>query len=136
VPYEVVACIAEHLNAKGIPTNSARLLVLGLAYKKNVDDCRESPSIKILKLLEQLGFTLSYFDPHVSGSVSHRYGRLPGVELSELSDDALLNADTTLILTDHDAFDYDRIVRLSASAIDTRNATRNVRINRNKIVLA
>jgi len=69
MPYEVVARVAEHLNVKGIPTNSARLLVLGLAYKKNVDDCRESPSIKILKLLEDRGFTLSYFDPHVSGYV-------------------------------------------------------------------
>jgi UDP-N-acetyl-D-glucosamine dehydrogenase len=136
MPYEVVARVAERLNAKGIPTSSARLLVLGLAYKKNVDDCRESPSIKILKLLEDRGFTLSYFDPHVSGYVSHRYGRLPGVELPELSDDALLNADATLILTDHDAFDYDRIVRLSAAVIDTRNATRKVAANRDKIILA
>ena len=136
MPYEVVARIVEHLNAKGIPTSSARLLVLGLAYKKNVDDCRESPSIKILKLLEDRGFTLSYYDPHVSGYVSHRYGRLPGVELPALSDDTLLNADATLILTDHDAFDYDRIVRLSAAVIDTRNATRNVAANRDKIILA
>jgi UDP-N-acetyl-D-glucosamine dehydrogenase len=136
MPYEVVARIVEHLNAKGIPTSSARLLVLGLAYKKNVDDCRESPSIKILKLLQDRDFTLSYYDPHVSGYVSHRYGRLPGVELPELSDDALLNADATLILTDHDAFDYDRIVRLSAAVIDTRNATRNVATNRDKIILA
>jgi UDP-N-acetyl-D-glucosamine dehydrogenase len=136
MPYEVVARVAEHLSAKGIPTSSARLLVLGLAYKKNVDDCRKSPSIKILKLLADRQFTLSYFDPHVSGYVSHRYGSLPGVELSELSDDALLNGDATLILTDHDAFDYDRIVRLSASVIDTRNATRNVATNRDKIILA
>jgi UDP-N-acetyl-D-glucosamine dehydrogenase len=136
MPYEVVARIAEHLNAKGISTKAARLLVLGLAYKKNVDDCRESPSIKILKLLEDRGFTLSYFDPHVSGYVSHRYGSLPGVELPELSDEALLNADATLILTDHDVFDYDRIVRLSKSVIDTRNATRNVAANRDKIILA
>jgi UDP-N-acetyl-D-glucosamine dehydrogenase len=136
MPYEVVARVAERLNAKGIPTSSARLLVLGLAYKKNVDDCRESPSIKILKLLEDRGFTLSYFDPHVSGYVSHRYGRLPGVELPKLSDDSLLNTDATLILTDHDAFDYERIVRLSAAVIDTRNATRNVAANRDKIIHA
>src|SRR5664279_528792 len=64
MPYEVVARVAEHLNAKGIATSSARLLVLGLAYKKNVDDCRESPSIKILKLLADRGLTLAYFDPH------------------------------------------------------------------------
>ena len=136
MPYEVVARVAEHLNAKGISTNSARLLVLGLAYKKNVDDCRESPSIKILNLLANRGFTLSYFDPHVKGYVSHRYGRLPGVELSELSDNVFLNTDATLILTDHDAFDIDRIVRLSKSVIDTRNATRNVTTDRHKIVLA
>jgi UDP-N-acetyl-D-glucosamine dehydrogenase len=136
MPYEVVARVAEHLNAMGIPTSSARLLVLGLAYKKNVDDCRESPSIKILKLLAERGITLCYFDPHVSGYVSHRYGSLPGVELPELSDAALRQADATLILTDHDAFDYERIARLSTAVIDTRNATRNVVANREKIVLA
>jgi len=136
MPYEIVARVAEQLNARGFPTSSARLLVLGLAYKKNVDDCRESPSIKILTLLADRGLTLSYFDPHVSGYVSHRYGRLPGVELPILTDDALLDADATLILTDHDAFDYDRIVRLSKLVIDTRNATRNVALRRERIVLA
>jgi UDP-N-acetyl-D-glucosamine dehydrogenase len=84
------------------------LLVRGLAYKKNVDHCCESLSIKILKLLADRGVTLSYFDPHVSGYVLHRYGRLPG----------------------------GRIVQLSASVIDTRNATRNVATNRDKIILA
>jgi len=136
MPYEVVARVTEHMNSNGIPSNSARLLVLGLAYKKNVDDCRESPSIKILELLAQRGYTLSYFDPHVTGYVSDRYGRLPGTELPELSDAAFLNSDATLILTDHDLFDYDRIVRLSSSVIDTRNATRNVVTNREKIFLA
>ena len=68
--------------------------------------------------------------------VSHRYGRLPGAELPELTDDALLDADATLILTDHDAFDYERIVRLSKTVIDTRNATGNVAAHRDKIILA
>jgi UDP-N-acetyl-D-glucosamine dehydrogenase len=136
MPYEVVSRVVEHLNGKGIPANSARLLVLGLAYKKNVDDCRESPSIKILKLLADRGLCLSYFDPHVKGYVSHRYGGLPGIEVPELSDDVLLNADATLILTDHDVFDYERIVRLSQTVIDTRNATRKVNADREKIVLA
>jgi UDP-N-acetyl-D-glucosamine dehydrogenase len=136
MPYEIVAHIAQYLNSKGISMRNARVLVLGLAYKKNVDDCRESPSIKILKLLAEQGAVLSYFDPYVSGYVSHRYGRLPGSELPELSDDELLSADATLILTDHDAFDYDRIVQLSRVVIDTRNATRNVVANRGKIVLA
>jgi len=136
MPYNVVTRVAEHLNARGIPTSAARLLVLGLAYKKNVDDCRESPPIKILKLLADRGIDLSCFDPHVSGYVSHRYGALPGVELPELSDVALGAADATLILTDHDAFDYERIVRLSAAVIDTRNATRNVAADRDKVNLA
>lgn len=135
MPYEVVARVADYLSSQGIPSSTARLLVLGLAYKKNVDDCRESPSIKILKLLADRGFTLSYFDPYVKGHVSQRYGRLPGVELLELTDDAFLNTDATLILTDHDRFDYDRIVRLSKAVIDTRNATRNI-ANRKKIILA
>jgi UDP-N-acetyl-D-glucosamine dehydrogenase len=136
MPYEVVARVADHLSSLGIPSSAARLLVLGLAYKKNVDDCRESPAIKILKLLADRGFTLLYFDPHVNGYVSQRYGRLPGVELLELTDDAFLNTDATLILTDHDSFDYDRIVRLSKAVIDTRNATRNISTDRDKIILA
>jgi len=136
MPYEVVGRVVEYLNAHGIATSSARLLVLGLAYKKNVDDCRESPAIKILRLLADRSMQISYFDPHVSGYVSHRYGQLPGTELADLSDDALLNADAALILTDHDALDYERIVHLSNIVIDTRNATRQVRTQREKIVLA
>lgn len=136
MPYEVVARVTDVLNAKGIPATSARILVLGLAYKKNVDDCRESPSIKVLKLLAEHGYSISYFDPHVSGYVSHRYGKLPGKEISALTDDALLNANATLILTDHDAFDYDRIVDLSETTIDTRNATKHVRESREKIAFA
>jgi len=136
MPYEVVIRVVDHINARGIPANKARLLVLGLAYKKNVDDCRESPSIKILKLLADRGFVVSYFDPHVNGYVSHRYGRLPGTELRELSDDVIAGADATLILTDHDAFDCERIVQLSKSVIDTRNATRSITSQREKIVLA
>jgi UDP-N-acetyl-D-glucosamine dehydrogenase len=135
MPYEIVARVAETLNAARIATTSSRLLVLGLAYKKNVDDCRESPAIRILTLLAERGIAISYFDPHVSGYISHRYGRLPGVELHELSDDALLNADATLILTDHDAFDYERIVHLSRIVIDARNATKNIANDRDKIVL-
>jgi UDP-N-acetyl-D-glucosamine dehydrogenase len=136
MPFEVVSRVVELLNARGIASKGARMLVLGLAYKKNVDDCRESPAIRILKLLSERGLRLTYFDPHVSGYVSHRYGRLKGVELAQLSDEAITDADATLILTDHDAYDYERIVRLSASVIDTRNATRDVKANREKIVLA
>ena len=135
MPYAIVDRVAELLNQAGIATASSRLLVLGLAYKKNVDDCRESPAIRIMTLLAQRGIAISYFDPHVSGYVSHRYGRLPGLELASLSNDDLANADATLILTDHDAFDYERIVRLSRVVIDTRNATKHVTRNRDKIVL-
>jgi UDP-N-acetyl-D-glucosamine dehydrogenase len=136
MPYEVVARVVDHLSSQGIPSSTGRLLVLGLAYKKNVDDCRESPSIKILKLLADRGFTLSYFDPHVSSYVSHRYGRLPGIELRELTDDVFANTDATLILTDHDAYDYERIVRLSKTVIDARNATHSISTDRDKIILA
>jgi UDP-N-acetyl-D-glucosamine dehydrogenase len=136
MPYEVVSRVSEYLNGRGFSMGSASVLVLGLAYKKNVDDCRESPAIKILRLLADRGLRLTYFDPHVRGYVSHRYGKLPGVELQDLSDESFLNADTTLILTDHDAFDYERIVRLSRAVIDTRNATRSVSANRDKIIFA
>ncbi len=105
MPYEVVARVGEYLNARGVASTAARLLVLGLAYKKNVDDCRESPAIKILKLLADRGYSIVYFDPLVTGYVSHRYGGLPGTELSALTDTDLKEADAVLLLTDHDAFD-------------------------------
>jgi len=136
MPYEVVNRVSEYLGASGICLNGAHILVLGLAYKKNVDDCRESPSIKILKILSERGAKVSYFDPHVKGYVSHRYGRLPGTELPDLNPEALAQQDASLILTDHDAFDFEQIVENSRIVIDTRNATAKVRNGREKIVLA
>jgi UDP-N-acetyl-D-glucosamine dehydrogenase len=136
MPYEVVNRITNYLSTNGVCLNGARLLVLGLAYKKNVDDCRESPAIKILKILADRGAHLSYYDPHVKNFVSHRYGKLRGSELQTLTEDEMAKADGTIILTDHDAFDYDQIVKFSKLIIDTRNATRNVSQGRAKIVLA
>lgn len=136
MPYEVVNRVSEHLGVNGICLNGAKILVLGLAYKKNVDDCRESPSIKILKILSERGAKVSYFDPHAKGYVSHRYGRLPGTELPKLDVTALAQHDASLILTDHDAFDFQQIVDSSRIVIDTRNATAKVTKGREKIVLA
>lgn len=136
MPYQVVHRLSEHLDKNGKCLNSARILVLGLAYKKNVDDCRESPSIKILKILADRGANISYFDPHARNYVSHRYGRLPGNEVPALTASALAEADATLILTDHDAFDYEQIVQHSKLVVDARNATARVTAGREKIVLA
>lgn len=136
MPYEVINRVAEHLNLAGHCLNGARILVLGLAYKKNVDDCRESPSVKILKILADRGAKISYFDPHVKHYVSHRYGPLPGEEVAELTPEVLRETEATLIVTDHDAFDYDEIVRHSKLVVDTRNATAKVAQGREKIVLA
>jgi UDP-N-acetyl-D-glucosamine dehydrogenase len=136
MPYEVVNRVSEALAVNGVCLNGAKILVLGLAYKKNVDDCRESPSVKILKILSERGAKSSYFDPHARNYVSHRYGPLPGVELPGLDADALAQQDATLILTDHDAFDYNLIVQSSKLVIDTRNATAKVTSGREKIVLA
>src|SRR5215469_6280227 len=134
MPYEVVNRVSEALAVHGVCLNGAKVLVLGLAYKKNVDDCRESPSVKILKILSERGAKASYFDPHVRNYTSHRYGRLPGTEIPALDADALAQHDATLILTDHDAFDYDQIVQASKLVIDTRNATTKVANGREKIV--
>lgn len=136
MPYEVIHRLSEHLGRNGTCLNGARLLVLGLAYKKNVDDCRESPSIKVLKILADRGAKISYFDPHVQGYVSHRYGRLPGQEIPALTASVLAGVDATLILTDHDAFDYEQIVEHSRLVVDARNATARVVKGREKIVLA
>ncbi len=134
MPYEVVNRLAEGLSDRKTALRGAKILALGLAYKKNVDDCRESPAIKILKILADRGAEISYFDPYVTGYVSHRYGGLPGREVGELTAAELANADAALILTDHDCFDCDFIVEHSKMVLDTRNATGKVKNGREKIV--
>jgi UDP-N-acetyl-D-glucosamine dehydrogenase len=136
MPYEVVERTAQALGESGRTLKGSHILVLGVAYKKNVDDIRESPALKVIKLLKDRGAEVSYYDPHVPVFRSERHGELPAKSLRGLSPQALREADAVLILTDHDKVDYEKVVKNARLVIDTRNATKNVRRGREKIVLA
>ena len=119
------------LNDRGKSLKGANLLVLGVAYKRDVPDLRESPAIQIIELLQKDGANVIYHDPHVP-SFEEGHLHLEGVDLTE---ERLQAADCVLIVTDHTAFDYNWIVSHSAVVVDTRNATHLVSQGREKIVL-
>jgi len=135
MPYYVVSRTIEALNSHEKSVKNADILVLGVAYKKNVDDMRESPAVRVMELLEQKGARIRYHDPYVPVAESHR---TPGKTWTgvPLTDEALERADAVLILTDHTDVDYQRVVQRAKLVIDTRNATRGVTGNRQKIVKA
>jgi UDP-N-acetyl-D-glucosamine dehydrogenase len=125
MPNHVVARIAEALNEEGRPVKGSRVLVLGVAYKKDVDDPRESPAFTILELLQRRGAVVSYNDPHVPTlpAMRHHSIRLDSVPLTE---ETLAWNDCVVIVTDHSAYDYEWLVRHARLVVDTRNATARV----------
>ena len=129
MPYYVVAKAIEELNRKKKTINGAKILVLGIAYKKDVDDQRESPALKIISLLQEKGAKVSYNDPHVPESKGHR--DYPGLELKSvpLTEKMLKKCDAVIISTDHSVYDYDWIVKNTSLVIDTRNAVKKKRRN-------
>jgi UDP-N-acetyl-D-glucosamine dehydrogenase len=132
MPRHVHHLVIRALNRQRKALNGAQVLLLGVAYKPDVDDYREAPVFKIMELLAADGATVVTVDPHVAAFEDHhgqRYQTVP------LSDDLLAGADCVVIITDHSAFDYARIVAHSQAVVDTRNATRNVAEGREKIVL-
>ncbi|MEZ4270113.1 MAG: nucleotide sugar dehydrogenase [Myxococcota bacterium] len=135
MPRYVVERCAEALNLHKKALNGADVLVLGLAYKKDVDDVRESPALRIIELLRERGADVSYHDPHVPSTHKMRRHDL-GMSSVELTDERLSTTDAVLIVTEHSGIDYERIVRKAPLIIDTRNATRNVVGDREKIVKA
>lgn len=108
------------LGHRGVAASSARILALGVSYKRDLDDHRESPAIDVISLLEQAGMTVSYHDPLVPG-FSHDGRRYESVELT---DPVLDESDLVIILTDHSGVDYGRVVTLARHVFDTRNATK------------
>jgi UDP-N-acetyl-D-glucosamine dehydrogenase len=138
MPYYVVERVVEALGRSGRALNGSRVLVLGVAYKPDVDDLRESPALKIIEILEARGASVAYNDPHVPSLQARRvrgYGTIPLVSTA-LSREVLSEADCVLIATDHSAYDYSAIVEASRLVVDSRNATRNVENGREKIVKA
>jgi len=133
MPEYVVSRTSEFLNEFSKPIRGSKICLAGIAYKKDVDDPRESPSFDLLELLLQRGADMSYSDPHVATLPSMRHFDLPAMESQNLTPEYLQSLDAILIATDHTAFDYDLIVQHAPLVIDTRNATASVQANRDKI---
>jgi len=135
MPHYVIMRTMEALNDRGRTMKGAKILVLGLAYKKDVDDLRESPSIEIIELLKTHGAKVDYNDPHIPHTHKQREHDLR-MRSVPLSPKTLAGYDAVIVATDHSRYDYDQIVRHARLVVDTRNATLNVKQNRGKIVKA
>ena len=131
MPEHVALRAGDILNEDRLAVNGARILVLGAAYKANVSDVRESPSLDVMRELMHKGAEVSYHDPHVSEL------DLDGLTFKsiDLTDEVLAGSDLVLIVTDHEAVDLKRVVAKAARIFDTRNATKHVREGREKIRL-
>src|SRR3984885_2974546 len=123
MPYHVVAAVSSALNQRGKPLKASRILVLGLAYKRDVDDLRESPSLSIIEMLQQEGAAVSYNDPFFP-TVGR--GRKYNLNMKSQPLENLDDYDCVLIVTDHTSYDYARIVKEAQLVVDSRNATRGL----------
>jgi UDP-N-acetyl-D-glucosamine dehydrogenase len=136
MPAFVVSKVADALNDAGKPVRGSRVLVLGIASRKDVADFLDSPAFELMNLLLKKGAVLSYNDPHISQLPKmHRWPRL-SMTGSILTPALLAAQDCVLIVTDHSAYDYHAIVANSRLVIDTRNATHAVTLCREKIFRA
>ncbi len=126
MPYYVVSKVVDALNEQGRGIKDARILILGLAYKRDVDDVRESPSLKLITLLRQKGAKVDYNDPYVQRTHKMREYDLKMTSVA-LTENNLKSYDCVLISTDHTVYDYKFIVKHSSLIVDTRNATGDVK---------
>ncbi len=136
MPRYVVSQLAEFLNQFGKPLKGTKICLLGMAYKKDVDDPRESPSFELLELLMERGAELTYNDPHIPRLPEMRHHDNPDMSSTELTAEFLASQDCVLIATAHSAYDYEFIVKHSQMVLDTRNATKEVTEGREKIFKA
>ncbi|HMF97428.1 MAG TPA: nucleotide sugar dehydrogenase [Vicinamibacterales bacterium] len=124
MPDYVVSKAVDALNEQRKSVNGSRALVLGVAYKRDVDDVRESPALDVMKRLHDKGAEVAYSDPHVPFLTAEAWHGPHALQSVELDRETLERFDTVVITTDHSAFDYDLILQYSRSIVDTRNALR------------
>jgi UDP-N-acetyl-D-glucosamine dehydrogenase len=129
MPDHVVDRIAEMLNEDRLAVNGSQILILGVAYKSNVDDIRESPALDVIAGLRSRGANIRYHDAFVAEC------EIDGEEMKsvDLTDEVLKTSDLVVVLTDHPGVDYERVVRVGPRVFDTRNATKGVTTDREKI---
>jgi UDP-N-acetyl-D-glucosamine dehydrogenase len=128
MPAWVASKIGDALNVRGKPIRGSRILLLGLAYKKNVDDSRESPAAEIMEILRGKGAVISYHDPHVPAFPSMREHKFD-LRSEPLDERTLARADCVVLVTDHDAFDYELVARNAALLVDCRGRYPDGRAN-------
>jgi UDP-N-acetyl-D-glucosamine dehydrogenase len=136
MPGYVISRVADALNDRGKPIKGSKILLLGMAYKKDVDDPRESPGFELMDLLLSKGALVEYNDPHIPVLPSMR--KYPHLKMSsvELTPESIASRDLVLIVTDHSAYDWALVVEHAPLIVDTRNATRSVAAGREKIIKA
>jgi len=136
MPGFVVSKVTDALNEQAKPIKGSQIAILGMAYKKDVDDPRESPGFELMDLLLKKNARVTYNDPHIPALPPTRH--YPHLQMTshELTADYLASRDCVLIATDHSNYDFAWIVEHSQLVVDTRNATRDVRFGREKVVKA
>jgi UDP-N-acetyl-D-glucosamine dehydrogenase len=135
MPEWVVERTMDALNDHGKALKGSRVLMLGMAYKKNVDDPRESPAIVLWDLLKKKGAQVEYHDPHIPFLGSGRHYHVEQAS-QPLTPETIRRADVVLIVTDHDKVDYGLVVKCAKLVVDTRNATKDVRAGAANVVQA
>ena len=133
MPDYVIQQVAKALNTAGKPIRDSHVGILGVAYKKDIDDPRESPAFRLIELLEDQGALLSYNDPYIPVLPKMRNYRVPSLESEAITVEYLSSLDCLLVATNHSSYDWDFIVEHAPLIVDTRNATRDVTAGREKI---
>jgi UDP-N-acetyl-D-glucosamine dehydrogenase len=135
MPYYVVSKAIDALNEMGKSIKGARILILGVAYKRDIDDIRESPALTVMKLLQDREANITYNDPHVPKLHPTRKYNFT-MSSKPLTEKLLKEAELVLIITDHSHYDFGWIVNNASLVVDTRNATKGIRSARTRIIKA
>ena len=137
MPTYVVQVLMDALNERGKAIKNTRILLVGLAYKKDIDDLRESPSLKLLEIITEKGAQIDYYDPYIPNiKMTRDYKKFAGKASVELTPETIQQYDALLISTAHSSIDYNELVKHSRLVVDTRNATKDVIQGKEKIVKA
>jgi UDP-N-acetyl-D-glucosamine dehydrogenase len=131
MPYYVVDKVTDALNAHRKPLNGSRVLILGVAYKPDVDDIRESPALDVIHLLDEKGAQVVYHDPFVP---KLRHEGVPELSSSELTGDLLVGVDCVVVVTNHSNYDWAEIAEQARLIVDTRNVTAGLEAPKAEIV--
>ena len=134
MPDHVVERVTDALNARKRSVNGSKVLILGMAYKRDIDDVRESPAIDVMRLLQERGAKVEYHDPYIPKVLDHGHDEPMAVSVP-LTDARVRAADCVVITTDHSCFDYAKVVKLAKLVVDTRNATKKLGKKKNVVKL-